>query len=174
MTPGITAALMSQPDAPFAVLEVDEMHLAEVCKMVRPEVIVLLNLSRDQLDRVGEIATIEKRVRQAVIENPKTKLVVNIDDPLMTSAALSSDRAIWPGKVGRKTPSRPHVREAPLSMATIAAMSRPSPRAETRWCSGTRYRSLPCFPARKRPRNIQDRDFPVPYRSGPGRELTSR
>lgn len=95
MTPGITAALMSQPDAPFAVLEVDEMHLAEVCKMVRPEVIVLLNLSRDQLDRVGEIATIEKRVRQAVIENPKTKLVVNIDDPLMTSAALSSDRAIW-------------------------------------------------------------------------------
>ena len=38
------------PSAPFAALEVDEMHLPAVAGEVNPEVLVLLNLSRDQLD----------------------------------------------------------------------------------------------------------------------------
>jgi hypothetical protein len=38
------------------------MHLPVVARDVDPEVMVLLNLSRDQLDRVGEIGTVERRL----------------------------------------------------------------------------------------------------------------
>lgn len=41
---------------------VDELHVPHVADAVNPEVIVLLNLSRDQLDRVGEIM-IERKLR---------------------------------------------------------------------------------------------------------------
>lgn len=95
MPAGIVSALMEFPHAPVAVLEVDEMHLPAVAAATKPVTIVLLNLSRDQLDRVGEIATIEGRIRQAVNENPQAKVVVNVDDPLMTSAAWDASQPIW-------------------------------------------------------------------------------
>lgn len=95
MTPGVVAALMADIHAPVAVLEIDEMHLEIIAKATKPRVIVLLNLSRDQLDRVGEISVIEKRIRQAVAENPQAAVVANVDDPLMTSAAWDAARPVW-------------------------------------------------------------------------------
>lgn len=95
MTPGIVSALMNALHANFAVLEVDEMHLETVAKSTNPTVMVLLNLSRDQLDRVGEIATIERRLRAAVDENPQAAVVANVDDPLVTSAAWDAARPVW-------------------------------------------------------------------------------
>lgn len=95
MTAGILSALMRCPQASVAVLEVDEMHLQTIAQATKPSVIVLLNLSRDQLDRVGEIAVIERRIRQAVDENPQAQVVVNVDDPLMTSAAWDATRPVW-------------------------------------------------------------------------------
>lgn len=95
MTAGILNALIRCPQAPLAVLEVDEMHLQTVAQATKPAVIVLLNLSRDQLDRVGEIAVIERKIRQAVNENPQAQVVVNVDDPLMTSAAWDASQPVW-------------------------------------------------------------------------------
>ncbi|MDK6591588.1 Mur ligase family protein, partial [Actinotignum timonense] len=63
MSEGVLSALMEEPTADVAVLEVDEMHVRKVAAAVNPDVLVFLNLSRDQLDRVGEIATIERRLR---------------------------------------------------------------------------------------------------------------
>jgi lipid II isoglutaminyl synthase (glutamine-hydrolysing) len=53
MDAGLIAALASARHAKLAALEVDEMHLPHVADAVDPRVMVLLNLSRDQLDRVG-------------------------------------------------------------------------------------------------------------------------
>ena len=83
MTPGITTALM-RSHAPLAALEVDEMHMPVVSRFVNPQAIVLLNLSRDQLDRVGEIGAVERRLRKAVN-----------DDPLIASAAWDSPNVQW-------------------------------------------------------------------------------
>ena len=55
MDAGLVAALAADRHATLAALEVDEMHVPHVADAVSPAVIVLLNLSRDQLDRVGEI-----------------------------------------------------------------------------------------------------------------------
>ena len=95
MASGVITALMNAPRAPFAALEVDEMHLPAVAGEVNPEVLVLLNLSRDQLDRVGEISSVELRLRQAVEEHPNAIIIANCDDPLIVSAACSSSKVVW-------------------------------------------------------------------------------
>jgi len=95
MPPGLVTALMESPAAPFAALEVDEMHLPLVAADVDPAVMVLLNLSRDQLDRVGEIGTVERRLRSAVDTHPRAVVVANCDDPLIASAAWDSAHVVW-------------------------------------------------------------------------------
>lgn len=95
LTSGVTAAFMAFPKAPFAALEVDEMHVPEVAQAISPDVFVLLNLSRDQLDRVGEIGTVESRIRSAVNAHPNAIVVANCDDPLIVSAALDAPRVVW-------------------------------------------------------------------------------
>ena len=95
MDAGLVAALASARDAPLAALEVDEMHVPHVCDAVDPAVIVLLNLSRDQLDRVGEINHIERTLRAGLARHREAVVVANCDDVLMTSAAYDSPNVVW-------------------------------------------------------------------------------
>jgi lipid II isoglutaminyl synthase (glutamine-hydrolysing) len=95
MDAGLIAALAGARDAPLAALEVDEMHLPHVAAAVNPRVVVLLNLSRDQLDRVGEINTIERTLRAGLAGHPDAVVVANCDDVLMTSAAYDCPSVVW-------------------------------------------------------------------------------
>ncbi|HEX3287231.1 MAG TPA: Mur ligase family protein [Mycobacterium sp.] len=95
MDAGLVAALAGTRDAELAALEVDEMHVPHVADAVHPRVIVLLNLSRDQLDRVGEINHIERTLRAGLTRHRDTVVVANCDDVLMTSAAYDSPHVVW-------------------------------------------------------------------------------
>ncbi|HXA11851.1 MAG TPA: Mur ligase family protein [Mycobacterium sp.] len=95
MDAGLIAALATARKASVAALEVDEMHLPHVADAVDPRVIVLLNLSRDQLDRVGEINAIERTLRAALARHPDAVVVANCDDVLMTSAAYDCPHVVW-------------------------------------------------------------------------------
>jgi UDP-N-acetylmuramyl tripeptide synthase len=95
MDAGLIAALATARKASVAALEVDEMHLPHVADAVAPRVIVLLNLSRDQLDRVGEINVIERTLRAALARHPDAVVVANCDDVLMTSAAYDCPHVVW-------------------------------------------------------------------------------
>lgn len=95
MDAGLVAALAADRAAGLAVLEVDEMHVPHVSDAVDPSVIVLLNLSRDQLDRVGEINVIERTLRAGLARHPGAVVVANCDDVLMTSAAYDSPNVVW-------------------------------------------------------------------------------
>ncbi len=55
----------------------------------------MLNLSRDQLDRVGEINHIERTLRGGLARHPDAVIVANCDDVLMTSAAYDSPNVVW-------------------------------------------------------------------------------
>lgn len=90
---GIVAALAAAEPGSPAVLEVDEAYLAPVADAVRPEVVVLLNLSRDQLDRVSEVRALATRWRAAITRLPEATVVANADDPLVAWAASA---AAWP------------------------------------------------------------------------------
>lgn len=95
MPDGAVAALSADRGAPLAVIEVDELHVAEVAEAVDPEVIVLLNLSRDQLDRGNEVRSVAAALSKALINHPRTTVVANADDPMVVWAALPAARQLW-------------------------------------------------------------------------------
>ncbi len=74
------------------LFEVDEFWLDSVTQQLKPRVLLLSNLFRDQLDRYGELETIADRWAQVVAQLPHpSALVLNADDPLI--ADLGRDRA---------------------------------------------------------------------------------
>lgn len=97
MFTGAISALLERPQTPYVVLEVDELHLLSVAKATNPSGFVLLNLSRDQLDRMGEITRVENHIRQTVGLFPQAFVVANCDDPLISSAAWNAPGVIWVG-----------------------------------------------------------------------------
>lgn len=79
---GIVSALLQNPSADYYIFEVDEATLPNILKDIAPEIIVLLNLFRDQLDRYGEVDTIAEKWLVALggLER-QTDVIVNSDDP---------------------------------------------------------------------------------------------
>jgi lipid II isoglutaminyl synthase (glutamine-hydrolysing) len=95
MEAGLASALGRAPDAPYAVLETDERYLPAVIDATEPRVVVLLNLSRDQMDRAAEIWLVARRWRQALAEAEGCMVIANADDPLIAWAASSAPRVTW-------------------------------------------------------------------------------
>jgi UDP-N-acetylmuramyl tripeptide synthase len=76
----------------LGLFEVDEFWLGQVVAELRPRVLLLGNLFRDQLDRYGELDTIADRwARVSADSAGHTRLVLNADDPLI--ADLGRGRA---------------------------------------------------------------------------------
>jgi lipid II isoglutaminyl synthase (glutamine-hydrolysing) len=95
MEAGLASALGRAPTAPYAVLEVDERYLPAVIDATKPRVVVLLNLSRDQMDRAAEIWLTARRWRQALAGADGCMVVANADDPLIAWAASAAPRVTW-------------------------------------------------------------------------------
>ena len=92
---GLTAALASNRSAQDGVLEVDEPFLPLVVAAVQPRAVVLLNLSRDQLDRYAEVRRLAGIWRDTLDHPDAPTAVANCDDPLVVWAASAAPTAIW-------------------------------------------------------------------------------
>jgi UDP-N-acetylmuramyl tripeptide synthase len=95
MEAGLAAALGQAPQAPFAVLEVDEAYMPAVLAATKARVVALLNLSRDQMDRAAEIWLLARRWREALAAAPDCRVVANADDPLIAWAASGAAQVTW-------------------------------------------------------------------------------
>ena len=95
MEAGHVAALGRAPDAPYAVLETDERYLPAIIEATKPRVVVLLNLSRDQMDRAEEIWLIARRWRDALAQATNCLVIANADDPLIAWAASGARHVTW-------------------------------------------------------------------------------
>ena len=95
MTPGIVAALGSARRDATAVLEVDERWVEPVLRATRADTVVLLNLSRDQLDRTQEVRKLAEQWRHALADTPPRIVVANADDPLVAWAAMAAPEIVW-------------------------------------------------------------------------------
>ncbi len=82
--------------APELVLEVDELYVPSVAEEMRASTLVLLNISRDQLDRITEIRRVAEAWRNwlAGATWPLT-VVANADDPLVVWAVGEHHPVIW-------------------------------------------------------------------------------
>jgi lipid II isoglutaminyl synthase (glutamine-hydrolysing) len=89
---GVANALMNH--APYAVLEVDEL----------PNVVLLLNLTRDQLHRMHEVKRVADRWRAAFAKAIGTTCVIDVDDPFLNYATQSASRVIKVSFGGRRHP----------------------------------------------------------------------
>jgi UDP-N-acetylmuramyl tripeptide synthase len=106
MPAGHVAAMVESFGSTTAVLEVDEGYLARVIDETDPRVVLLLNLSRDQLDRISEVRMLVDRWRAAMDGlarirssqgGPGTVVVANADDPMVVWAALAAPEVRWVG-----------------------------------------------------------------------------
>ena len=84
---GVATALLHAPTADWGVFESDELWLAKILPQLQPRFVVLLNLFRDQLDRVGEIDHAQASIAGALASSPATTLIYNTDDPLCQAIA---------------------------------------------------------------------------------------
>lgn len=87
---GIVTAMIEGQDG-TGLFEVDEAWLPEVSRELGPEVLVLGNLFRDQLDRYGETEQIADRWTElARSSSVETKYAVNADDPIVAEVGLNA------------------------------------------------------------------------------------
>lgn len=77
-------------DADYACIEVDEIASVGVLPKLKPDCALLTNISRDQLDRFGEVDITFNKLKTAVSSVPKTTLIINCDDILSYTLALES------------------------------------------------------------------------------------
>jgi UDP-N-acetylmuramyl tripeptide synthase len=94
---GIATTLINQSDLfgkikyKLCVWEVDEATVPKALSALRPEIVVVTNLSRDQLDRYGEIDTLIAKWQKSFQALPRTsRVIVNIADPRLKSLKHSN------------------------------------------------------------------------------------
>jgi lipid II isoglutaminyl synthase (glutamine-hydrolysing) len=94
LTSGLAPTLARDPDADTAILEVDERVVSRVVDPLRAELLVLGNLSRDQLDRYGEVHLLGDAWRAVSETHPDLAVVANASDPHVVWAAAPA-KVTW-------------------------------------------------------------------------------
>lgn len=97
---GVATALLHGSHADQGVFECDELWLAKILPFLQSRYVLLLNLFRDQLDRVGEIDHIQESIAAALQASPGTTLIYNADDPLCQAIANRVPNPCVPFGVG--------------------------------------------------------------------------
>jgi len=96
---GLAAALAGDLEITRAALEVDEATLAATAVDLAPSTMVLANLSRDQLDRYGEVRIVAEKWRTMFAELRRVgktpRVVANADDPLVTWSVSGNPDVTW-------------------------------------------------------------------------------
>jgi UDP-N-acetylmuramyl tripeptide synthase len=91
---GLVSALGEGDPSARPVLEVDEAVLPRVVDALDPALLVLTNLSRDQLDRYGEVGQVAGRWRSMLAARPNQAVVANMRDPFIVWAAQPA-QTLW-------------------------------------------------------------------------------
>lgn len=89
------ASLLGKLNYDFGVWELDEFAFNSLALKIRPDVVILLNAFRDQLDRYGEVDTVVNKWRETLGKlNDKTVLIINQDDGNLSKAV-----SLFKGKI---------------------------------------------------------------------------
>ena len=83
----MNCSLLGKMRKEYAVIECDEAAAKTVFRHMRPKVIVVTNLFRDQLDRYGDVTQTLEHIRLAAEASPESVLCLNGDCSLTASLA---------------------------------------------------------------------------------------
>jgi UDP-N-acetylmuramyl tripeptide synthase len=112
---GVASALLASPSRALGLFEVDEAALEGVTAELRPTVLVLGNLFRDQLDRYGELEMIGERWAAVTSGLGADRMLVrNGDDPLVASLPPGQARTLMFGiaDASAALPEMPHAADS--------------------------------------------------------------
>lgn len=121
---GIASALINQSDVfgriggiNLGIWELDEAAFNLVAPKIKPDVIVFLNVFRDQLDRYGEIDAVIGKWQETLQKMPKnTRIIINGDDHNLFRLTQGTNGktvafGIKEGKIGGEKNLNTHKRE---------------------------------------------------------------
>jgi UDP-N-acetylmuramyl tripeptide synthase len=108
---GVASALIAathpdgRPLGDVGLFEVDEASVPAVVAAIKPRVLAVTNLFRDQLDRYGEVTFVANSWRRAIEQLPSNAtLVLNADDPSVAALGRGAPgRTIYVGVDDRRT-----------------------------------------------------------------------
>ena len=104
----MNATLSGRAKKEYAVIECDEAAARTVFGRIKPRVVLVTNLFRDQLDRYGEVTHTLENLRAAIQGAPEAVLCLNADCSLTASLALDlPNPVVWFGVEPGAAPSRP-------------------------------------------------------------------
>lgn len=93
-----SANVFGKINADYACLEIDEAYAKIIFKKIRPDIMVITNLFRDQLDRYGELDGTVGLIKSAIELADGVTLVLNADDPVCAQFGMSDAvKAIYYG-----------------------------------------------------------------------------
>ena len=101
MLPGVVTAFVEKTNvfgklnADYACIEIDEMSAVKVFEHFEPNYMVVTNLFRDQLDRYGEVEITLNYLEKAVSMCKDIKLILNADDPIVSSLGKKTDKKCY-------------------------------------------------------------------------------
>jgi UDP-N-acetylmuramyl tripeptide synthase len=104
LLPGITATFITsvnwkgESKIANALVEIDEGVFGKITSHFEPDIIVVTNFFRDQIDRFGGVLEVLERVRSTVKKSSKACLILNADDSLCASLGKDvENRVIYYG-----------------------------------------------------------------------------
>jgi len=99
---GITAALAQasdrrgMPRGDIGLFEVDEATLPTAVQRLRPRLVIITNLFRDQLDRYGELESLSRKMDAALSDlDSEAVVLLNADDSLVASLGRDCPARIY-------------------------------------------------------------------------------
>lgn len=122
MNTGIVSSFVSfyrfskNDEEKYAVIEVDEAYLQIITENIKPEIITVTNLFRDQLDRYGEVHTTYTKILEGIVKTPNSTLVLNGDESLL-------------GKVDLENPTVYYGFDTPIKNDTVLSVN-----ADSKFC----------------------------------------
>ncbi|MBT9283359.1 MAG: DUF1727 domain-containing protein [Hydrogenibacillus schlegelii] len=95
---GVATALIAAgrrpPAEAIAVLEVDEGVFPAAARALRPQAVIVTNLSPDQTDRYGSVEAVAERLRRGLaFVRPEGHVFLNADDPTVWSLREAAEAA---------------------------------------------------------------------------------
>lgn len=96
---GVISSILAQSNlrgktkAEVGLFEVDEAYLDVVCMALKPKMVIVTNLFRDQLDRYGELDSLATKFRATFQKLNDITLVLNADDPLVASLGMKLNKS---------------------------------------------------------------------------------
>lgn len=77
-----------------ALIEVDEAAFDIITNDIKPDILVVTNFFKDQLDRFGEIYSTLNKVKSGIEKSPGVRLILNADDSLCASLATDYNEQV--------------------------------------------------------------------------------